>query len=44
MHGSKQAVGNVAEKSTSAIAKILTVPRLGATLKVNYNYFVLFAQ
>jgi hypothetical protein len=40
IHGSKQAISNVAEKSTSGIAKILTAPRLGATLKAKYSFLL----
>ena len=40
IHGSKQAISNVAEKYTSGIAKILTAPRLGETLKAKYNFLL----
>lgn len=44
IRGSKHAISNVAEKSTSGIAKILTAPRLGATLKAKYNFFITYIQ
>lgn len=40
IHGAKQAVSNIAEKSTLGIAKILTIPRLGATLKAEDNFLL----
>jgi hypothetical protein len=39
---SKQENSNVAEKYTSGTAKILTVPRLGATLKARDNFLLHF--
>jgi len=37
---SKQAISNVAEKSTSGTAKILTVSRLEATVKAMGNFLL----